>query len=240
MARPPKYTTDAEKPVGVSLRIPRALYDDVQRYVRMRPPMTLTEFVIDALQLRLETPADPRDIVASQDITVMQELQEMIDARVQAALVAFQRVHVPEPVQPTPPLPNDDNITVTHEPYTQTKPTHVTDEHIPFDKGMAVIPETPAQPALDITHDDNITVMQEKVSQPPKTRKRGRPDTIRQRILPLLSEHQEGLTAEQIRAYLAIAQPIGDTLQGMRRSGVVRVEGKGHTMRYYAMDEQHS
>jgi hypothetical protein len=80
----------------------------------------------------------------------------------------------------------------------------------------------------------------ENVPEGQEARRRGRPGTMRPRILALLSEHQEGLTAEQIRAYLAIAQPIGDTLQGMRRSGVVRVEGKGHTMRYYAMDEQHS
>jgi predicted transcriptional regulator len=69
-------------------------------------------------------------------------------------------------------------------------------------------------------------------------RKRGRPDTMRQRILALLRAHEEGLTTEQIRAHLNVTQPIGDTLQGMRRAGIVKVEGEGNRRRYYATDEQ--
>jgi predicted transcriptional regulator len=72
----------------------------------------------------------------------------------------------------------------------------------------------------------------------PTQRKRGRPDTMRQRILALLRAHEEGLTTEQIRAHLNVTQPIGDTLQGMRRAGIVKVEGEGNRRRYYAMDEQ--
>jgi hypothetical protein len=56
---------------------------------------------------------------------------------------------------------------------------------------------------------------------------------MRQRILTLLRAHP-GRTAEQIRADLDTTQKIGDVLQGMRRAGVVKVEGKGQTMRYYA------
>ena len=74
----------------------------------------------------------------------------------------------------------------------------------------------------------------------PTQRKRGRPDTMRQRILALLRAHEEGLTTEQIRAHLNVAQPIGDTLQGMRRAGIVKVEGEGNRRCYYAMDEQSS
>src|SRR5438445_4436 len=72
MARPPTYHTDAEKPVSVSLRIPREVYDQVQRQVSQRR-MTLTEALLDGVHLWLETPADPRDILVSQDNTVMQE-----------------------------------------------------------------------------------------------------------------------------------------------------------------------
>jgi hypothetical protein len=53
-----------------------------------------------------------------------------------------------------------------------------------------------------------------------------------QAILDLLAEHPEGLTAEQIRAALSPDKPIGDTLQGMRRHGVVQVQGSGRQRRY--------
>ena len=52
MARPPTYHTDAEKPVTVSVRIPRALYAQAQQYVSMRRT-TLTEVLLDGLRLRL-------------------------------------------------------------------------------------------------------------------------------------------------------------------------------------------
>ena len=38
---------------------------------------------------------------------------------------------------------------------------------------------------------------------------------MRQRILSLLQSHPEGLSAEQIRAYLKPDKNIGDTLQGI-------------------------
>jgi hypothetical protein len=50
---------------------------------------------------------------------------------------------------------------------------------------------------------------------------------MRQRIVALLAAHGEGLSAEEIRAYLKPDKPIGDTLQGMRKQGVVRVVGSG-------------
>ena len=56
---------------------------------------------------------------------------------------------------------------------------------------------------------------------------------MRQRILTLLSEHQEGLNAEQLRAHLHPEKPIGDTLQGMRKAGVVTTQGQGRDMRYF-------
>src|SRR5437879_12570760 len=113
MARPPTYHTDAEKPITVSVRIPRALYAQAQQYVSMRRT-TLTELLLDGLRLRLETPADPRDILVAQDNTVMQELQEMIRAAVQrevGKLSAFIQPHshrqgvIPPAEAATAPVP---------------------------------------------------------------------------------------------------------------------------------------
>ena len=87
MARPLKYATESDKPVSISLRIPRTLYEQAQQHAQKRRT-TLTELVIEGLRWRLETPTDPRDVVASRDITVMQDLEQMIDARVYAVLEA--------------------------------------------------------------------------------------------------------------------------------------------------------
>jgi hypothetical protein len=72
--RPPLYPSNEEKPVSVSLRIPRALHDQLQHQVRMRR-LTLTEALLEGAQLWLETPADPREVLLSDNgNTVMQDL----------------------------------------------------------------------------------------------------------------------------------------------------------------------
>jgi len=119
--RPFAYQSDTEKPVTISVRLPRDENKQVERYVKMHPSMTLTELVLDGIRLRLDTPADPRDIILSDDNTVMQEVQEMIRAAVQAEvgkLGAFMPPHfnrqgvIPPPeaaAEPTPALAHDDN-----------------------------------------------------------------------------------------------------------------------------------
>src|SRR2546426_769284 len=126
LGRPPVYQTKDEKPATVSLRIPRDLYEQAQRYVGMRLPMTLTDLLLDGLRLRLDTPADPRDIILSDDNTVIQELQGVIQAAVKAEigkLSDFMGPHVgtsglilaPEALaKRVPELSHDDN-TVLHE-----------------------------------------------------------------------------------------------------------------------------
>jgi hypothetical protein len=109
MARPPKYATEDDKPVSVTFRIPRDLYDKAQQHAHMRQT-TLTELVLDGLRWRLETPTDPRDILATQDSTVMQELRQMIADEVQAALAA-QRCQASES---TPARQREDNSKTQH------------------------------------------------------------------------------------------------------------------------------
>src|SRR5256885_12217760 len=95
LGRPFVYQSKDEKPATVSLRIPRELYEQAQRYVGMRRPMTLTDLLLDGLRLRLETPADPRDLILSDDNTVIRELQEMVDTAVQAALAKMSGTATP-------------------------------------------------------------------------------------------------------------------------------------------------
>jgi len=125
--RPFVYQSEEEKPVTVSVRLPRALYKQVERYMKMHPGMTLTEFFLDGARLRLETPADPRDIILSDNNTVIQEVQEMIRTAVQAEigkLRDFMGPHVstlgtipaPEPsVEPVLELSKDNNTVIQQE-----------------------------------------------------------------------------------------------------------------------------
>jgi hypothetical protein len=121
--RPFVYQSDTEKPVTVSLRLPRDLYARVERYVKMHPGMTLTEFFLDGARLRLDTPADPRDLLLSDDNAVIQEVQEMIRAAVQAEigeLSDFMRPHfstpAPEaPVEPVPDISHNGNAVIQEE-----------------------------------------------------------------------------------------------------------------------------
>jgi hypothetical protein len=73
-----------------------------------------------------------------------------------------------------------------------------------------------------------------EIAGPTQPKKRvGRPvGAMRQRILDLLAQHPQGLSAEEIRVHLRVERPLGDTLQGMRRGGVVQIRGEGRQRRY--------
>jgi hypothetical protein len=54
-----RYQSDAERPVTVSLRIPQALYERVERYASEHR-QTVSELVRNGIEMRLDEPADPR------------------------------------------------------------------------------------------------------------------------------------------------------------------------------------
>jgi len=179
--RPFVYQSEDERPRTVSVRIPRELYDQLERQVKQRR-FTMSEALLEAARLWLDTPADPRDLLPSDDNnTVIPQLEELVEAAVERH---WAQRHATQPPTPTAPAP------------------------------------APAPARDDIPSYNGNTVIQGRGS-------------MRQRILTLLYEHQEGMSAEQIRAYLNTDKPIGDTLQGMQRSGVVRVEGSGREKRYF-------
>jgi hypothetical protein len=183
--RPFTYQSEDERPVTVSLRIPRDLHERMSRYAA-RHRQSVTELLLDGLKWRLEQDDPRRESVGDMlyyDNTV---LQEMI------------------------------------------KPAHLVDALIPFDEDLTTFQESKAKALPDISNYDN-TLIQENAS----AKRTGRPGTMREPILKLLREHPEGLSAEQIRGFLSPEKPIGDTLQGMRRSHLVRTEGQGRDMRYF-------
>jgi hypothetical protein len=91
-------------------------------------------------------------------------------------------------------------------------------------------PESPvaSRPGRVYTPEPSHSLVTERAD----TGKRG---DMRRRIVALLQEHPEGLSAEHIRVYLNAEKPLGDTLQGMRRQGKVRTRGAGKAMRYVAV-----
>lgn len=54
-----KYTSDTEKPVMVSVRLPRELYDKLERYATEHQ-QSISELLKDGAVMRLETEVDPR------------------------------------------------------------------------------------------------------------------------------------------------------------------------------------
>jgi hypothetical protein len=67
----------------------------------------------------------------------------------------------------------------------------------------------------------------------PPPRRGGRPPSPeRQQILTLLQAHPEGLSATEVKVYLQAQKSLSDTLQGMRKSGVLSTRDDGKTLRY--------
>ena len=158
MARPPTYTSDDDKPVSVSLRIPRDLYDQAQHHAHIRRT-SLTALLVEGLRLRLETPVDPRDILVSHDNTVMQELQELIDARIHVALTAQAFSHLAS--APSAPTFLHDENTVMQEPQTQAKPAHANDERISFDEDSTPASVPIQAPSVEDTQYSNVVIQEQ-------------------------------------------------------------------------------
>jgi hypothetical protein len=137
--RPPIYDSADERPISVSLRIPKALYDEAQQYAKQRR-MTLTELLLDGLKMRLATPTDPRELFLSDNSnTVMQQLrdelkdalldelrkdvQTLLGSTIQAGLT---QTALPSPTYDTHParnnIPSDSSNTVLQETHLSVAP----------------------------------------------------------------------------------------------------------------------
>jgi hypothetical protein len=186
LGRPFTYESDDERPVTVSVRVPKDLHDKLTQYARIHR-QSLSELVIDGLKMRLEQ-EDPRALAlgADDDDTVLQDLAAKVAAILAASRSAFTAQPAPSPAR-----------------------------------------GTLEAPSAELSSDSNAVILKQPQARP------GRPaGGMRQRILELLAAYAEGLSAEEIRVHLAAEKPIGDTLQGMRRAGLVETQGAGRSLRY--------
>jgi len=157
--RPFEYDTDEERPVTVSLRIPRDLYNRMEAHRRIHQ-QSVTELLLDGLRLRLDTPADPRDIILSDDNTVIQELQEMIRTAVEkevGKLSNFMGSHSRQTV-PIPPLeaPIDPVLDIPHDDNTVLQEVGV------HKRGRRPVLRQPIMDCLQ-AHPEGLTAVQLKV-----------------------------------------------------------------------------
>jgi hypothetical protein len=247
--RPFTYQSEDERPVTVSLRIPRDLYERMSRY-SARHRQSVTELLLDGLTWRLDQD-DPRTQSMSDllyyDNTILQELAK--PAHLLDALIPFDEdlAAFPATLAATAPDLSADRQDISNYNNTVLQESQ---QPPPLSADSPGGPEAAPQPSIALPHYDNMvlqesaqplpeidaplpeynnTVIQEKVS----AKRSGRSATMREPILNLLRDHPEGLTAEQIRGLLNAQKPIGDTLQGMRRGNLVRTEGQGREMRYF-------
>jgi hypothetical protein len=162
-----------------------------------------------------------RELIQEELATLHAETAEMQTelAATQAALAAVQEAQYP---------PTDTVTEVVTETLARDLPALVRQ----LVEGLAL--ESLGLPVTDTYSDATDTEMPEEEVEEPEPRKGGRPrGEMRQRILTLLGEHPEGLSAEQIRVYLKPEKPLGDTLQGMRVQEKVQTRGSGKETRYF-------
>ncbi len=109
--RPFLYQSADERPRTVSVRIPRELYDQLERQVKQRRS-TMSEALLEAIRLWLETPADPREFLSSDNSnTVIPQLAEMVAELVERHLAQIHATQPPVPTAPVQaPAPTRDEI----------------------------------------------------------------------------------------------------------------------------------
>jgi len=98
---------------------------------------------------------------------------------------------------------------------------------------VADVADTIQQPLADTSARSRQPLADTSADTPAPRRRLGRPSgPLRQQILDVLQAHPEGLRAEEIRVYVQAQRPIGDTLAGMVRGGVITAQGSRADRRY--------
>ena len=233
--------------VTLMARVPQDLVEQVQRYARLHR-QTISELIRDGLEWRI-TEGDPSTVLAydtyregpqeflsDRNETPLDLLLEDTGSAERESLLSDTNREVVETILSD--THGDDALpSATLEPameiilsYTNRDAAYLSDTNT----GDVIMSDTKAVSA-DMMSDTNSPLAE---TAPPRRVGRA-PGPLRQRIVALLDEHPEGLTAEGLRSALDLDQGsrIGDVLQGMRRSGAVVVRGEGRTRRYCAAPE---
>jgi hypothetical protein len=105
---------------------------------------------------------------------------------------------------------------------------------VPDMHGDVTDTETLGVPVPDTHSDVTDAAIREEA---PAQRRTDRPRSdMRQRIVALLRGHPAGLTALEIKVHVGAKKALGDTLQGMVRQQLLTKQGRGHAVRYLALE----
>jgi predicted transcriptional regulator len=175
---------------------------------------------LDARQAELDPVTDT--VTETVTATVTEAVTETVTATLERDLPAMVRAIVEALVLEAFDAPVTDMFSDVTE----------TDDDSADTFGNVTDTEAPALPVTDTDYGNATDI--DAVEEAPAPRQTRRPrGEMRQRILTLLGEHHEGLSAEEIRVYLKAEKPLGDTLQGMRKQQKVHTRGTGKAMRYF-------
>ena len=241
LGRPALYSAD-ERPVTVSLRIPHDLAAQLKRYASLHR-QSVTELLLDGLKWRLgeleyygNTETSTEGLGESDHTAALHEIRAMLVSQ-GTQLTTLTQALTQRPVV-SPPGTYYSNT--AKEPSAQQSPPQPEHEasNTVLQQSHATPPRTeePAAAPVETVSAVPRPAPDTSAIVPPHPRRGRPPGAMRQHILTFLETHAEGMTAEGIRAALSLepGQSIGDTLQGMRRRGVVTTQGRGPGMRYFA------
>jgi hypothetical protein len=235
-----KYQSDEEKPVTISMRLPKELHSRLEQYASEHR-QSISELVRDGLEWRLSD-GDPRGLGATRTqeteeyymsntahaLADMRQAFARQEAHLQAIVEALGERSQPVAASATPPvadISHDSNAGIQD---VQKRRGRQEKESPSQDVQRPVLAEDPAPAAP--TQNGN-TSLQEAATQP-----RGRKPVLREPILALLREYPGGLTAAQLKVYLSTEKPIGDTLSGMVKAELLVKDGSGKAVRYLLAD----
>jgi len=243
--RPFTYQSETEQPVTISLRLPRELHTRLQSFIdrHKQSGVTISELVRDGLEWRLSAD-DPRDLDSTpppgQDEVYYDNTADNVLAQLQAdnthfrqemrALFASQEAQIQAVMQSIATAGNNGlyNSNTARVPENPVLPaTPVPGGNDEQRETITASPENNYYEQIETVPDQSNTVIQ--AAEP---KHRGRKPVLRPGILALLDEHPEGLTAAELKVYLKTEKPIGDTLAGMARDGLLVKQGKGQGLRY--------
>jgi hypothetical protein len=220
LGRPFMYQSEEERPVTLSVRVPRELAARLKRYAQEHR-RSVTEVILEGIAWRLEPPSDPRDLIVSDNSkTVMQQLQPMVAALVheelgKRSLDALARAT--DAIHGTrDDIPHYDNTTVIQENEPHELTTYRAQMKATLEGAQERFQETQqegraqtAQPTDDIPHYNSNTVIQDNmISQGQRvviSQKKRRKDALPLEHLQAIArerQHQPALTLREFAAYL--------------------------------------
>jgi hypothetical protein len=180
------------------------------------------------LQAEVTAMQEALAVIQAEQVSVTDTVTEVVTATLARDLPALVRQLVEGLALEALGLPvtdtdGNDTVTLPEEYVADTGNSIVTEARGRKARGRAPVTDT----------NGIVTDTEARGEAPPRQPAQRQRGAMRQRILTLLQEHPEGLSAEQIRAYLQPGKPLGDTLQGMRRAHVVTTQGEGEERRYF-------